>query len=82
MRDPERIAPFLNKLGELWRCYPDWRFGQLVWNLLGGASDTFFIEDPITLLWIQEEIDAYTAHLRGVQETSGPQGEPPDTQAG
>ncbi len=34
MRDPERIQPFVDKLGTLWKnnC-PDWRFGQLIENV-------------------------------------------------
>lgn len=31
MRDPNRVKPFLSKLGELWVTrYPDLRFGQLI----------------------------------------------------
>lgn len=44
MRDVNRIDPFLENLGKLWKekC-PDWRFGQLVVNVLG--QDPFYIED-------------------------------------
>jgi hypothetical protein len=34
MRDKERIDPFLEKLGKLWKENPDQRFGQLVYNIL------------------------------------------------
>lgn len=44
MRDPKRIKPFLEWLGEIWeRECPDWRFGQLMSNVLG--VDPFYIED-------------------------------------
>jgi hypothetical protein len=46
MRDPNRIRPFLNRLAEIWELVPDWRFGQLMCNVLGGVErDPFFIED-------------------------------------
>lgn len=31
MRNPERIDPFLEKVGKLWKKYPDFRFGQLIY---------------------------------------------------
>ena len=49
MRDPNRIYPFLAKLGEYWSAVPDWRFGQLIMNVFESdeASGThpFYIED-------------------------------------
>ena len=33
MRDVNRIDPFLQKLGEVWKKSPDLRFGQLVMNI-------------------------------------------------
>lgn len=49
MRDKNRIPKFCNELGEIWmeNC-PDWRFGQLVLNVLGEMSinrDPFFPEE-------------------------------------
>ena len=35
MRDPKRIHPFCDRLAEMWGKVPDWRFGQLISNLLG-----------------------------------------------
>lgn len=32
MRDPARIDPLLEKLGEAWKKYPDMRFGQFMDN--------------------------------------------------
>ena len=50
MRDPARIQKFCNRLAKAWRCHPDWRFGQLISNVLGAYVDTtkrdiFFPED-------------------------------------
>ena len=50
MRDKNRIEPFAKEIAELWKNVPDWRFGQLMSNLLGYAQqktnrDIFFIED-------------------------------------
>ena len=47
MRSIERINPFLEKLGKLWKeqC-PNWRFGQLMSNVLNSFDrDPFFIEE-------------------------------------
>lgn len=50
MRDPARIHPFCDRLAELWEKVPDWRFGQLVSNLLGDIEaktkkSVFYMED-------------------------------------
>ena len=48
MRDPDRISILCNKLMEHWKKVPDWRFGQLLCNMLGselGDKDLFFVED-------------------------------------
>lgn len=50
MRDPDRIDQFCNRLKSIWRCVPDWRFGQLMSNMLGAfvdetGRDIFFPED-------------------------------------
>lgn len=60
MRDPERIEPFLARLGELWKQFPDYRFGQLIMNISrvpGGFADTWNWEDEE---W-DRRISAYTA---------------------
>jgi hypothetical protein len=43
MRNPNRISIVLRELERLWRKYPDWRLGQLVFNIPG--RDPFHIED-------------------------------------
>ena len=46
MRSPERIDKFCSKLAEYWKEVPDWRFGQLVCNVLGTCKrDPFFYEE-------------------------------------
>lgn len=35
MRDPARIDKFCDELKQVWRKFPDWRFGQLMSNMLG-----------------------------------------------
>ena len=57
MRDPARIKPFLVELEKLWRQYPDWRFGQLVFNLFPG--DPFNIPDDLMLSRIKQGFDAH-----------------------
>ena len=54
MRDPNRIDEFCAHLAEMWHKVPDWRFGQLMWNILGKIfEDThtspFYIEDDVML---------------------------------
>lgn len=50
MRDPKRIDEFCNELARMWHKVPDWRFGQLISNVLGNYQtetkrDIFFPED-------------------------------------
>ena len=46
MRDPKRIRPFLDRLEKVWQKVPDWRFGQLMCNVLNSMEqDPFFPED-------------------------------------
>ena len=46
MRDPDRIDLFLKRLGEIWKenC-PDWRFGQLMINVLSSIKKDPFIPE-------------------------------------
>jgi len=54
MRNPDRIEPFLQKLGELWKYLPDYRFGQLICRLADEiGQDIFFPEEDV---WL-EKID-------------------------
>lgn len=57
MRDPERIAGFCDRLAEAWKSVPDWRFGQLMCNVLGDMAasgrDPFFPEDDEMIDYIE-----------------------------
>lgn len=46
MRDINRIDPMLQKIGEIWKQYPDLRLGQLLENVsVEYNSSLFFTED-------------------------------------
>lgn len=46
MRPIERIEPFLKELGDIWKeRFPDWRFGQLMYNFISENGDPFYWED-------------------------------------
>lgn len=50
MRPKERIKPFMEEITKLWEEVPDWRFGQLISNVLDVLTlDKFFLEDEETL---------------------------------
>ena len=52
MRDPNRIEPFLEKLGELWKYFPDYRFGQLIYRLADElGQDIHFPEED---MWLEK----------------------------
>ena len=46
MRDKNRIPKFLKELEKYWQKVPDWRFAQLLVNVLGTCKrDPFFYEE-------------------------------------
>lgn len=46
MRDPNRIDSFLAELGTEWKAtFPDWRFGQLMYNFFAEVGDPFYWEE-------------------------------------
>ena len=47
MRDINRIDKFCKELAEIWKeRYPDWRFGQMMINILNSFDiDPFFMEE-------------------------------------
>ena len=59
MRDVNRIYKFCNELAEIWatQC-PDWRFGQMMMNVLGQMSsekrDPFFPEEDEMIEYIKK----------------------------
>ena len=61
MRDPDRINKYCDELKAIWKCVPDWRFGQLMSNMLGAFSftkgkDIFFPEDEELFEFFKEYI--------------------------
>lgn len=46
MRDINRIDPFLKEVGEIWKeRFPNWRFGQLMYNFICEIGDPFYWEE-------------------------------------
>ena len=46
MRDPKRIRKFCERLATAWECYPDQRFGQVIFNVVSEMGrDPFYVED-------------------------------------
>lgn len=58
MRDPKRINKFCDRLAACWSTVPDWRFGQLMSNVLGQYQaehgDIFFPEDETMIAYIEK----------------------------
>lgn len=46
MRDVKRLNAFYDKLKEIHsKSFPDWRFGQLMYNFIADYGDPFFLEE-------------------------------------
>ncbi len=57
MRNPDRIEHFLDEIGKVWReKFPDWRFGQLMYNFFSVLGDPFYYEEDEFL----EALKAYS----------------------
>jgi len=60
MRDKSRIHRICQELEVIWEQVPDWRFGQLLSNMLGDICykneirDIFFPEDDKWERWLKE----------------------------
>lgn len=50
-RDPDRIAPFMVIIQDLWEEFPDQRFGQLIMNICRDEHNLLSFADP----WEWEE---------------------------
>jgi hypothetical protein len=60
-RDPKRIPIIIEKLKWAWELVPEWRFGQLVNNLLGpGPHDVFHPQDETWERLLEEFIKEHT----------------------
>lgn len=60
MRDPNRIDKFCNSLANIWNKVPDWRFGQLIYNLIltqFTSTKMFYLEDDEMMKAIREKIE-------------------------
>ena len=55
MRDPKRIRKFCNELADIWesKC-PDWRFGQLLVNVID--RDPWFLEEDDMLRLFKQRL--------------------------
>lgn len=88
MRNPERIKPFLDEIGQIWQTKaPDWRFGQLMVNFLpylqNQVGDIWFLEENEFLLIFKQFFDGKTEekHNRAnqrEQQTNGNSNSSPD----
>ena len=55
MRDKNRIKPFLERLEKVCNEVPDWRFGQLICNVLNSIpKDPFYVEDDEMIKYFEE----------------------------
>lgn len=64
MRNPARIYPLLNKIGDLWVKHPDLRLGQLLYNIqsFGGDVDAhkmYAMEDDE----LEKLVDSYAKKI-------------------
>lgn len=58
MRDIDRIDRVCDKFKELWKFFPDQRFGQLFFNfVVKRSNDYFYQEDVVSEKNIDEQID-------------------------
>ena len=57
MRPIERIDPFLAEIGAIWKeRFPDWRFGQLIYNFLNWyGKDPFYLEEEDFISAMEEQ---------------------------
>lgn len=59
MRNPERIRPIIALVEQYWLSHPDYRFGQMIQNLMdqtsrvGQVDDIWLPEDDKWKAWIQ-----------------------------
>ena len=54
MRDPKRLDSFYDRMKELHKTVPDWRFGQLIYNFIRDIGDPFYIEDDKMISLLEE----------------------------
>lgn len=60
MRDINRIDDFCKKLAKYWKLYPDFRFCQMLMNVLDGTNiDPWFLEEDQVLKLFEEFFARY-----------------------
>lgn len=69
MRDPKKIDRFCDELKSIWRCVPDWRFGQLMGIMLGAyiiemGKDIFSPEDDEIMEFFIKYIGKNTPYIK------------------
>ena len=60
MRDPNRIDKFCDELKTIWHQVPDWRFGQLIYNLMltqYTSGGVFYAEDGEMLAALKKKLE-------------------------
>ena len=60
MRDPNRIDKFCDELKTIWHQVPDWRFGQLIYNLMltqFTSGRAFYAEDGEILAALKKKLE-------------------------
>jgi hypothetical protein len=55
MRNINRIKPFLERIEEVWKKYPDLRFGQLINNIFEHQPTLFYYLEDFEIIEIIEE---------------------------
>ena len=55
MRNPQRIAPIMERLTKLWEKYPDLRFGQMVENIILSTGEPVANVENILWNWSDEQ---------------------------
>lgn len=53
MRDPNRIDKFCDELKTIWHQVPDWRFGQLMENMLSARLQA--VQNPNGCFYTEDE---------------------------
>lgn len=67
MRNPKRIDEFCSQLAEYWHLVPDWRFGQLIYNVLTeelNGRDMFFLEENKMLECFEHFFEPYKEKMK------------------
>ena len=57
MRNPDRIPEIIELLQKAWELVPDWRLGQLIYNMAG--KDPFYMEEKELKEKLEHLIEIY-----------------------